>query len=153
MKRNLVLSLIIFIGLWAAVGNGSDLAPDTGDPADQTQAQAYKTPLKDKITYWVDTRLGRKTVKEHHLKVNQNGTRCDLCHGAQNPATPADDSSCFKCHGSADQVAKLTAKSDPNPHDSPHYGTDASCTACHKEHGPSEVICSSCHLFKYEKMK
>lgn len=88
-------------------------------------------------------------VKEHHLKVSQNEKNCGTCHAASAPEIPPD-TACLKCHGSYEKVAQRTAALEHNPHDSPHYGNTATCTACHSEHGRSRAICSDCHLFKYE---
>lgn len=153
MKNTFLSVLIFFAAIGLGLAAGSDPSGDKIADDVQGQPSVYASSLKEKAKIWIDTRLGKKTVKAHHLKVHQNGTRCDLCHDAQNPATPADDSSCLKCHGSTQQVSQLTAKLEKNPHDSPHYGTQAACTACHKEHGASVVACYECHLFKFENMK
>jgi hypothetical protein len=92
-------------------------------------------------------------IKEHHRAVTRDGTDCALCHGTPQPTCPPDDDTCLACHGGYEQVARLTAHLENNPHDSPHYGTTAACTACHSEHRPSEAICSSCHLFRFENLK
>ena len=51
---------------------------------------------------------------------------------------------CQGCH-SYEQLAKQTAKVEPNPHYS-HLG-DVNCTDCHKGHKKSELMCNSCHQF------
>ncbi|WP_462327601.1 cytochrome c3 family protein [Desulfobaculum sp.] len=114
---------------------------------------AHEPGAAERMQLWIDTKLGRKTVKDYHRKVHQNGTNCELCHGANNPSTAPDDRNCLKCHGTREQVAQLTAKLDHNPHNSPHYGTDAPCTTCHKEHEESTVYCNTCHPFHYENFK
>jgi cytochrome c oxidase cbb3-type subunit 3 len=33
----------------------------------------------------------------------------------------------------------------PNPHTSPHYGTELDCNLCHRQHAKSENYCAQCH--------
>ena len=119
----------------------------------ENTAPAYEPGITEKVSLWMDKKLGKKTVKPYHQKIHQNGTNCALCHGAENPTKAADDANCLKCHGTREQVAQLTAELEPNPHDSPHYGFDVPCSTCHMEHKPAEIYCSSCHAFKYDNFK
>ncbi|WP_461209285.1 cytochrome c3 family protein [Desulfocurvus sp. DL9XJH121] len=151
MKR--LLKLGIPGGLCAAL----ILAAVTCGAQGDAPAKPYEPSLSDKVTYWIDTRTGRKTVKPYHLKVHQGGTDCTLCHGAQTPSEPPSDTACIRCHGTPEQLAEISAKKigkdDPNPHDSPHYRLRGSCTGCHKEHDKSEPLCTSCHPFKFKNFK
>ena len=72
---------------------------------------------------------------------------CADCHltGNTKPLTTED---CLACHGSFEEVAGETAKLDPNPHNSPHYGTELDCDLCHHEHSRSENFCAQCHEWK-----
>lgn len=114
----------IFV-LFVILGIGTILAAGTGLAADNHQ----------------------KKMKAHH-----QGNSCEECHGVQNPDKPADDQGCLECHDSGQHVAQLTAGLEYNPHDSPHYGTEVDCTACHREHSPSEVMCYECHLFRFREL-
>ncbi len=91
-------------------------------------------------------------VKPHHEKVL---TDCGTCHTKENAiggnafVVPKDET-CIACHGDYKALAKKTEGLDePNPHSSHHYGAGVSCTACHKEHEKSVVLCNDCHEFKY----
>ena len=82
---------------------------------------------------------------------------CAVCHdtNAVTAANVPDDEralnqKCETCHGDYKALAKKTEGLDePNPHASHHYGAGVSCTACHKEHEKSVVLCNDCHEFKY----
>ncbi|EFV40789.1 flavocytochrome c heme subunit [Hafnia paralvei ATCC 29927] len=106
-------------------------------------------------------KLNSMHAKPYHQTLEAMGkdNSCQLCHGTKTPVSSPNDSNCLNCHGSRDQVAALTLpdpkdkNAEPNPHNSIHYGKDASCTMCHNEHKPSEIYCNNCHLFKYPNMK
>lgn len=91
-----------------------------------------------------------KDMKSFHKSVP-----CESCHKEKNPTAPTV-TQCSGCHGTPEDVAKLTAdkyKKYYNPHDSLHYATFADCVACHREHTPSRLDCnnSNCHReFKYK---
>lgn len=102
-------------------------------------------------------------IKDYHKDV-MTGTNgkvdCTACHGDAKRKTIPDATVCSRCHGSPEEVAKLTKRPEgaghsvePNPHDSLHYGTDLPCTYCHQEHKESKVYCNQCHEFTYPKMK
>ncbi|SKA67540.1 cytochrome c3 family protein [Desulfobaculum bizertense] len=145
----------ILCALMLAVSFGSFLAPSFADGGQQgTSPKVAHVPgVTENLKVWMNSKLGKPTVKEYHRKVHQNGTNCELCHGAVNPTKAPDDRNCLKCHGTREQVAQLTADLDHNPHNSPHYGIDAPCTTCHKEHQESTVYCNTCHPFKYKNFK
>lgn len=94
--------------------------------------------------------FGKVPVKSFHKKIHQNGTNCELCHAVKEPTAPPDTRNCANCHGTPEDAAKRTVKLDPNPHKSPHWGTELPCDACHKEHGKSEFYCKNCHHFDYQ---
>lgn len=73
---------------------------------------------------------------------------CESCHGNIKPREIPEEKECMKCHQSRDAVKAKTAKRKPNP----HYGHDETveCTACHKEHQESRLICDDCHQFGYK---
>lgn len=77
---------------------------------------------------------------------------CETCHAAKDGAfmVPADKT-CEGCHGSYETLAKKTAGgSEPNPHQSAHYGTSLSCSACHSQHAEPQSYCNNCHEFKHK---
>ncbi|MGL4899214.1 MAG: cytochrome c3 family protein, partial [Shewanella sp.] len=73
-------------------------------------------------------------IKDYHKAVmtDANGkVDCVACHGDAKRKTIPDAATCSSCHGSPEEVAKLTQRPadaghsvEPNPHDSLHYGTD-----------------------------
>jgi len=69
---------------------------------------------------------------------------CADCHLTGNPK-PLGTEDCLACHGSFEEIAGGTAKLDPNPHNSPHYGPELDCDLCHHEHSRSENFCAQCH--------
>lgn len=73
---------------------------------------------------------------------------CEACHGNIKPREVPEESTCMTCHQSRDAVKAKTAKLKPNP----HYGHDETveCTACHKEHQESVLICDECHQWGYK---
>lgn len=88
------------------------------------------------------------------LKKQHEGLACIDCHGEKAP-TVSVKVSCDNCHGTAEDMAKVTAdkyKKYYNPHDPLHYGVNALCENCHREHTPSKLECNNpnCHSeFKY----
>lgn len=86
-------------------------------------------------------------LKDAHSRL---GLECQACHGnAQSPRKPAAKA-CLACHGSYAELAKTTAKIEPNPHQS-HLG-DLRCTYCHASHGESRIYCNECHQFPNLKL-
>lgn len=74
-----------------------------------------------------------------------HGQKCETCHKtAPKAGAKVKKQVCQGCH-SYEQLAKQTAKVEPNPHYS-HLG-DVNCTDCHKGHKKSELMCNSCHQF------
>jgi hypothetical protein len=69
---------------------------------------------------------------------------CDDCH-LNKPPKQLTTEQCFSCHGSFEEVAETTKDSDPDPHNSPHYGSTLDCDLCHHEHSVSENFCTQCH--------
>ncbi len=151
MKNRSLFALFISLGLGVLLADGTGLADDKRRENAETQLSADATSLKDDSGIQIDNMLARNTVNARQLKVHHDN-HCEECHGVQNPDKPADDRNCLECHDSGEQVAQLTDHLEYNPHDSPHYGTEAACTACHREHSPSEVICYECHLFRFKDL-
>lgn len=87
------------------------------------------------------------TLVHHHLI---NGITCLDCHESREDPHEPPTEKCLSCHGTPDEVAAKTAKMDPDPHNSPHYGTEQECSLCHHQHEPSENFCSSCHEWKLD---
>lgn len=88
------------------------------------------------------------TQKAWHKDLN-----CSVCHaGGEAKAYQAPQTAqCLTCHVSAEEVAKRTAKLDAlqlNPHDNYHYGKNADCVFCHREHQKSYEACNQCHDFR-----
>ena len=73
---------------------------------------------------------------------------CEACHGNIKPREVPEESACMTCHQSREAVKAKTAKLKPNP----HFGHDETveCTACHKEHQQSVLICDECHQWGYK---
>lgn len=94
-----------------------------------------------------------KNITENDLKSYHTGMECIDCHDSKKPTTPAIDAKCESCHGTPEEVAELTKDLRRNPHNSIHYETSAPCTVCHKEHQKSEVLCYTCHSFRFENFK
>lgn len=80
---------------------------------------------------------------------NLAGVGCADCHGPGEPSADVPKDQCLACHGSPQEVAKLTADQKPNPHDSIHYGPDLDCDLCHHLHRKSENFCNQCHEFDF----
>lgn len=82
----------------------------------------------------------------------QHAVACAACHGKGKKVTTIQTAKCLECHGDGKALAERTAKAKPrNPHDNRHYGTEADCSLCHREHTASENFCLPCHdriLFK-----
>ena len=76
------------------------------------------------------------------------GYRCAKCHGTAKKTDPVPQETCLSCHGDGDskKLAASTAKVKPvNPHENRHYGTEADCGLCHKQHQASVNYCADCH--------
>ena len=72
---------------------------------------------------------------------------CNDCHLTTTPK-PLTTEQCLSCHGSLEEMAEATKKLDPEPHNSPHYGSELDCDLCHHEHSLSENFCAQCHEWK-----
>lgn len=94
--------------------------------------------------------LGMAAVSAQAMefKHQARGVTCEKCHKTASPVKAAKNSSCMECHSYAD-VAKKSAKLNPNPHDS-HAG-QVRCVKCHKEHKASVSYCSECHTNPEDK--
>ena len=87
-----------------------------------------------------DGPLGRQHAAE--------GVKCVKCHGTAKKSVPVPQERCLSCHGDGDSkvLAAKTAKVLPrNPHENRHYGTEADCGLCHRQHEPSVNFCQDCH--------
>ena len=76
------------------------------------------------------------------------GYKCAKCHTTAKKTDPVPQETCLACHGDGDsrQLAAITAKVQPvNPHQNRHYGTEADCGLCHKQHQASVNFCADCH--------
>ena len=82
-------------------------------------------------------------ILEHIHRLS--GIGCVDCHQNNSSPEPVSTEKCLSCHGSFHQVAARTADSDPNPHNSLHYGIEVDCDLCHHQHCNSENFCSQCH--------
>lgn len=91
-----------------------------------------------------------------------DGVPCVACHN-NGIGVPPTAQMCKACHYQ-DSFVKATEKfnftarlqdskngkeivhtAHVNPHDSYHFGREEQCTDCHKEHRPSNNMCSTCH--------
>ena len=156
MKKILIIAVI---GICASLGYilAGDNAVSAVNGAQVTPEDAKKIGYKPSASAAVAERtrqlLGERKVKDYHQKIHQNGTSCQLCHDGNTPTAPANDANCIRCHGTPEQMAKVTEKLERNPHNPIHYGTSTPCTTCHKEHQPSKVLCYDCHTFVFENFK
>lgn len=83
-----------------------------------------------------------RTLRDAHA-----GLACSECHTGRKAPVQPGAMSCAKCHDPAD-VARLTAgRGRKNPHVSPHWGTEAPCWTCHKEHAEDGNYCLLCHAW------
>ena len=76
------------------------------------------------------------------------GVKCAKCHGKADKAVPVPQEKCLNCHieGDSRKLAASTAKVKPtNPHENRHYGTEADCGLCHRQHEASVNYCLDCH--------
>jgi len=76
------------------------------------------------------------------------GIGCAECHQEEPPQKMAPTQKCLGCHGDYDELAKLTVKVEPNPHQS-HEGK-LECEACHHVHKPSKDHCLECHSWGFK---
>lgn len=86
-----------------------------------------------------------KPPSSKHGKYAELG--CIDCHLTATPK-PLKTKLCLSCHGSLEEVAETTKNLDPDPHNSPHYGSELDCDLCHHEHSVSENFCAQCHEWK-----
>ena len=87
-----------------------------------------------------DGPLGRQHAVE--------GVKCVRCHGTAKKSEPVPQETCLSCHGKGDSkaLAARTAHVKPlNPHENRHYGTEADCGLCHRQHEKSVNFCLDCH--------
>ena len=72
---------------------------------------------------------------------------CAACHGKTENGvyTAPKREACLACHGPVEKLVESTKGLAMNPHVSPHWGTDADCSFCHKEHQASKNVCAYCH--------
>ncbi|MBN2126560.1 MAG: cytochrome c3 family protein [Deltaproteobacteria bacterium] len=121
-------------------GTGQVLPADHGDIRGMGSAECAECHTEGATSLRTRIPLGHI----HQL----NGVSCRDCHGDLKTLGPVATQGCLACHESAEKMAEATAKLDPNPHTSPHYGTTLDCDLCHKQHRKSENFCSQCHEWK-----
>lgn len=79
----------------------------------------------------------------------QRNVDCVACHQeAPKAGAKVANGQCLQCHKSADEVAKRTAKMDPNPHYNHLVGLR--CQECHRGHQKSVNMCASCHNLQWQ---
>lgn len=92
--------------------------------------------------------LGGKIPTSHVHRLA--GVGCADCHGARRAPEPVEAARCLGCHGPASALVAATAKVQPeNPHDSPHWGPQMECLACHRQHSRTVNWCAHCHGFAF----
>jgi hypothetical protein len=77
------------------------------------------------------------------------GVGCTQCHGNARKPTDVAHERCMACHDTTKLVETTADVKPKNPHTSPHYGKDADCNLCHRQHGKSENYCAQCHKFEF----
>lgn len=154
-KLALTATGLLLLGALLMFSTQGSVATTEASPqaAKEQEAVGYNPSAATQVREKTREMLGRKTLKDYHYKVHQNGNSCQLCHTGEAPTSPPDDANCIRCHGTPEQVAKLTENLERNPHNSPHYGYYVPCTTCHKEHQESKVLCADCHTFTFKKFK
>jgi len=75
------------------------------------------------------------------------GVNCAMCHQKQTSFSAVLTQQCLACHGGIEKIVEKTSQLDPNPHNSPHYGSSLDCDLCHHHHVRSENFCNQCHEF------
>ncbi len=158
MKRLTILAavMVLCVGAWGVFASGGDSqtpSSQVGPDGKKLDEVGYNPSAAAQLAESTRIMLGERTLKDYHKKIHQNGNNCQLCHSGEAPTAPPDDANCIRCHGTPQQMAKVTAKLERNPHNAPHYGTYVPCTTCHKEHQPSKVLCADCHSFTFENFK
>ncbi len=113
---------------------------DHKETKDMELADCTSCHAKGTREFWTKLPLGHI----HGL----NGVGCRECHEATGDPKPVETKKCLGCHGGIEKVAALTAKLDPDPHKSPHYGTELDCELCHHQHAKSDNFCSQCHSWE-----
>lgn len=148
---------IVSMTIISLLAGGVFFAPNLSaqEEAQKTKTVAETTLEKHKLRQitinFIDNKVfGKVPVKNYHQKVHQNGANCQLCHTVENPVEAPDTRNCANCHGTPEEIAKRTEELEPNPHNSPHWGTELPCDTCHKEHATSEFYCKNCHHFDYQ---
>jgi hypothetical protein len=92
------------------------------------------------------TAASRPSTAVRDFKHSTQGLGCTDCHGKVKRQTPVQTMKCLECHDDTKALAERTAKVKPtNPHDNRHYGTEADCALCHREHTKSVNFCLPCH--------
>lgn len=82
------------------------------------------------------------TLADRHVA---RGLECASCHKtAPAPGAVVKKDACKTCHN-YDDLAKRTAKMQPNPHYT-HLG-DVNCVECHRGHQAPRLMCNDCHKF------
>lgn len=81
-----------------------------------------------------------REIKPHH---QQADIKCVDCHATKNPDSGAEEKACLSCHGSREDLTKLTEKLEANPHFGHEEGL--TCNSCHREHEESILYCDDCH--------
>ncbi|MCT4534674.1 cytochrome c3 family protein [Halodesulfovibrio sp.] len=148
-KKVIVLLALVLVAVCCIVANAN--SNKEAEKPTKAEVVLKKNRVRQNAITWMDSNLfGKLPVKKFHEKIHQNGANCEYCHGVVSPVEPADIKNCFQCHGTPEDIAKRTEKLEPNPHNSPHWGTELPCDSCHKEHGKSEFYCKNCHHFDYQ---
>ena len=124
---------------------------ETGDsqPCQQCHTEMGHLGLTEEETEAYEPKYASWNYSEfmdnyHH----ENKVTCAACHGSSYPEEKASIENCEECHGGYDVQSELTSDVQPNPHDS-HLG-EIRCTACHKSHQESSLVCNQCHEFELQ---
>jgi len=101
--------------------------------------------------FWASNSSGRAPTSHgepEKISMNKHQVFAELscrdCHEDEAPR-PLSSKQCLSCHGSLEGVARTNKDLNPDPHNSPHYGTNLDCALCHHEHSKSENFCAQCH--------
>lgn len=161
-SRTCIVGLFtIFLLLGQIVGWSADIASimriegvEPGDCKGCHRTQMVQ-PLKHVDTKGMESSVCAECHKEGYTSLRAkiplghihllNGISCKECHSNPNGVKALSTDDCLDCHDSREKMAEATSDLDPNPHNSPHYGTSLDCELCHKQHGRSENFCSQCH--------
>ncbi len=163
IKKILILLSICFIAFTACkkqqtsdtVNNKADVpvTASTSDEAVKPQESELITinVLEKENDAQYTTGEKSKYLAGNHTNNKDIDVSCIGCHGENGLLDDAEtqvNNACISCHGDLAEMAKITNKTEINPHQS--HLDKINCTSCHGGHEPSAIYCNNCHSFTIE---